>query len=487
MPKVIVIGAGLGGLSAACRLAQNGHEVHVYERNDSFGGKVNQIKADGFTFDTGASLVTMKHVFEDLFESCGKDINEYSWTFERLDPICRYFWKDGTEFDAAASVEKTKLNIAEISSKDADGFEEYLASSRQKYEISERTFLAKSLNELPSLLRPSYLPDLLKISTLSNLDKFNSKHFESPKMRQLFNRFATYNGSSPYKTPATFALIPWVEFGLGAWYPKGGIYEIPKAIKSLADNLGVAFHFGESVNKIVVEGAVTKGIETSNGFVEADIVVSNADAISAYRDLIPESERRIYNEKKLSKIEPSCSGFVLLLGTNKKFESIAHHNIYFSDDYPSEFEGIFETGELPSDPTIYVCATSRTDATQAPEGGENFFVLINAPYTRVKSLDYENYGEFIVDELEKRGLSGLRESLVFKKMITPEDFEEKYRANRGSIYGVSSNGIMSAFMRVPNMAKDIKGLYFVGGTTHPGGGMPLVLLGGKMVADLIGE
>ena len=279
-------------------------------------------------------------------------------------------------------------------------------------------------------------------------------------MRQLFNRFATYNGSSPYKTPATFALIPWVEFGLGAWYPKGGIYEIPKAIKSLAESLGVSFHFGEGVEKIVVEGAVTKGIETSNGFVEADIVVSNADAISAYRDLIPESERRIYNEKKLSKIEPSCSGFVLLLGTNNKLDSLAHHNIYFSDDYPSEFKGIFETGELPSDPTIYVCATSRTDTTQAPAGGENLFVLINAPFTREKTLDYESYGEFVIDELEKRGLSGLRDSLVFREMITPEDFEEKYRANRGSIYGVSSNGIMSAFMRVPNMAKDIEGLLF---------------------------
>jgi phytoene desaturase len=489
--KIIIIGAGLGGLSAACRLAKSGFAVTVLERNETAGGKVGAVYThDGFKFDTGASLVTMKHIFEDLFAFCGRSIEDYL-TFDRLEPICRYFWPDGTRLDASENLEKTEREIERISPEDVANFRRYLKDSQTKYEVAERTFLAKSLNRLPELLTPKNLPDLLKISTLGTLDKHNRKYFESEKLRQLFNRFATYNGSSPYKTPATFALIPHVEFGLGAWYARGGIYEIPLQIERLARELGVEFRFETEVKEIIIENKKAGGVVTKDGErLDSDIVVSNADAIETYRNLIDERARRIYTEKKLSKIEPSCSGFVILLGTNKKFGSLAHHNIFFSDDYPAEFASIFETNTLPEDPTVYVCATSRTDATQAPAGGENLFILINAPYTSEK-VDWFNerfdYPEKIIDRLENAGLEGLRESIRFRQIITPEDFEKKYRANRGSIYGVSSNGILSAFMRVPNMAKDIENLYFVGGATHPGGGMPLVLLSGKMAAELILE
>jgi phytoene desaturase len=486
--KIIIIGAGLGGLSAACRLAKSGFEVTVLEKNETVGGKVNAVYTDGYKFDTGASLITMKHVFEDLFNFCGRDINDYL-EFKQLEPICRYSWSDGTEFDASDNLQKTLDEIGKLSSEDVGNFEKYLADSKQKYEIAERTFLAKSLNELPKLLRPGYLPDLLKISTLQTLDKHNKKYFKSEKLQQLFNRFATYNGSSPYQTPATFALIPFVEFGLGAWYVKGGIFEIPLQLERLAREFGARFECGKEVGQILIENGQTKGVRLKSGEVlESDIVVTNADAIETYRNLIDRNDRKIYTDKKLKKIEPSCGGFVILLGTNKKFDQLAHHNIFFSDDYKAEFEAIFETKTLPENPTIYICATSRTDDTQAPENCENLFILINAPYTS-ENVDWQkehfDYTDKIITKLEEFGLAGLRDSIEFKHVITPEDFERKYRANKGSIYGVSSNGIFSAFMRVPNMAKDIGGLYFVGGTTHPGGGMPLVLLSGKMACDLI--
>ena len=488
MKKVFIIGAGLGGLSAACRLAKSGFDVTVLEKNSNVGGKVNSVQADGYKFDTGASLITMKHIFEDLFAYCGRDINDYL-EFKQLEPICRYFWNDKTRFDASDDLEKTLSAIAKLEPTDVEGFEKYLADSKQKYEIAERTFLAKSLNELPSLLRPSYLPDLLKISTINTLDKHNEKYFKSEKLRQLFNRFATYNGSSPYKTPATFALIPYVEFGLGAWYVKGGIFEIPLQLERLARELGAKFRYEKEVEEITIEDGKTKGVRLKNGeALTSDIVVTNADAIETYRNLIDKDKRKIYTDKKLAKIEPSCGGFVLLLGTNRKFEQLAHHNIFFSDNYIAEFEAIFETKTLPINPTIYICATSRTDVTQAPMNCENLFILVNAPYTS-DSVDWSkeryDYPDKIIDKLEEFGLEGLRDSIEFKHVITPEDFEQKYRANKGSIYGVSSNGIFSAFMRVPNMAKDIENLYFVGGTTHPGGGMPLVLLSGKMACDLI--
>lgn len=488
MKKIIIIGAGLGGLSAACRLAKAGFYVTVLEKNETVGGKVNTISADGFTFDAGASLVTMKHIFEELFEFCGKDINDYL-NFERLEPICRYFWSDGTKFDASEDLQKTEREIEQMSPTDVGNFRTYLNDAKTKYEIAERTFLAKSLNELPKLLTPQNLPDLLKISTLKTLDQHNRKYFKSAKLQQLFNRYATYNGSSPFQTPATFALIPFVEFGLGAWYIKGGIYQIPKALEKLANEFGVKFRLETEVEEILINDKKAQGVKLKDGEVlESDFVVANADAVETYRHLIDEKARKIYTDKKLEKLEPSCSGFVLLLGTNKKFDQLAHHNIFFSDDYKAEFEAIFETKTPAENPTIYICATSRTDETQAPKNGENLFVLINAPYTNEK-VDWEkikeSYAEKIVEKLESSGLQDLRNSIILQNIITPEDFEKKYRANKGSIYGISSNGIFSAFMRVPNKAKDIENLYFVGGTTHPGGGMPLVLLSGKMACDLI--
>jgi phytoene desaturase len=478
--SAIVIGAGLGGLSVACRLAKSGLSVTVLEKNETVGGKVNLVESTGYKFDTGASLVTMKHIFDELFEFCGKKIEDYL-EIVPLETICRYQWSDGATFDASQNLQKTEAEIAKIEPQDVEGFRRFLADSKQKYEISERTFLAKSLNDLPKLLRPSYLPDLLKISTLNTLAKHNAKYFESPKLQQLFNRFATYNGSSPYQTPATFALIPYVEFGLGAWSVKGGIYKIPKALTKLAEELGVKFKLSCEVEKILIEGGKAVGILQKNSeILRSDFVVSNADAIETYRNLLP--------KKRYQKREPSCSGFVVLLGTRKKFNQLSHHNIFFSDDYKAEFDAIFKHKIPAEKPTIYVCATSRTDATQAPEGCENLFILINAPYVNEKvnwQIEAKPYRNLIVKILEKCGLDGLESSIDFEQIITPEDFETKYRANKGSIYGISSNGIFSAFMRVPNKATDVENLYFVGGVTHPGGGMPLVLLSGKMATEMI--
>ena len=481
MKEIIIIGAGLGGLSAACRLAKSGFSVTVLEKNGRVGGKVNTVESNGYKFDTGASLLTMRHVLEDLFEFCEKQMADYL-EIVPLEPICRYFWSDGTTFDASQNIEKTEREIAKLEPADAANFRQYLADSKRKYEISERTFLAKSLNDLPTLIRPEYLKDLFKISTLKTLDKHNAKYFKSAKLQQLFNRFATYNGSSPYQIPATFALIPYVEFGLGAWSVRGGMYEIPKALERLARELGVKFLTDSEVETIIVENKKAVGVKANGEIIGADFVVSNADAIETYRSLLPAKHQKYQNR------EPSCSGFVLLLGTRKKFANLAHHNIFFSDDYKAEFDAIFKHKIPAENPTIYICATSRTDDSQSPAGHENLFVLVNAPYTS-EQVDWQTqaklYRDLIIKKLESFGLEDLEKSIDFEQIITPADFETKYRANRGSIYGISSNGIFSAFMRVPNKSKDIENLYFVGGATHPGGGIPLVLLSGKMTSEMI--
>ena len=481
MKKIIIIGAGIGGLVAAVRLAKSGFSVTVLEKNELVGGKVNFVEANGYKFDTGASLLTMKHVLEDVFEFAERKLKDYL-EIQPLEPICRYFWSDETKFDASTDIQKTENEIANLELQDVENFRKYLTDSKQKYEIAERTFLAKSLNDLPQLIRPKYLGDLLKISTLKTLDKHNASYFKSEKLQQLFNRFATYNGSSPFETPATFALIPFVEFGLGAWYVRGGMYEIPKALEKLAKELDVEITTSCEVKKIIVRSGKAIGVETNNGIINADYIVSNADAIETYRNLLP------IENKKFQDREPSCSGFVLLLGTRKKFPHLAHHNIFFSDDYKAEFDAIFKQKRPAKNPTIYICATSRTDETQAPKGHENLFVLINAPYTNSR-IDWQKeakpYRDLIIKKLEDFGLENLNESIDYEQIITPEDFEKKYRANRGSIYGISSNGVFSAFLRVPNQSKEIKNLYFVGGATHPGGGIPLVLLSGKMTVEMI--
>lgn len=488
MLKTIVIGAGLGGLAAACRLARLGCEVTVVERNDSIGGKVNRFITEGYSFDTGASLVTMKHVFEELFDFCESKIED-RLKFREIDPICRYNWSDGTVLDASSDLERTERQIAEISTGDAARFREYLDDSRRKFEIAERTFLAKSLNELPTLIRPRYAPDLARISAFRSLSSHNERYFESEKLRQLFDRFATYSGSSPYKIPATFSLIPHVEFGLGAWYVDGGIYKIPLAIESLAGDLGVEFRTGETVSEIVVEDGAVRAVRLESGEqLRSESVVANADAISVCRELISDEHLSGSSKRRVKKMEPSMSGFVLLLGVNRRFDSLAHHNIFFSDDYRAEFENIFEARRPADDPTIYVSASSRTDPSQAPSGCENLFVLVNAPYTDA-STDWNSeksgYRDLVLEKLESFGLTGLGPAIEVEKIITPEDFERKFRANRGSIYGASSNGLLSAFFRMPNRSRSIAGLYFVGGTTHPGGGMPLVLISARLTAELI--
>jgi phytoene desaturase len=482
--NAIIIGAGLGGLSAAIRLAKKGFAVTILEKNETVGGKVNSVEASGYKFDTGASLLTMRHVLEELFIFAGKRAEDYL-EIVPLEPVCRYFWTDGTRFDASTNLEKTENEIEKLEPRGAGNFKRFLADARRKYEISEKTFLAHSLNDLPRLLRPKYLKDLLAISSTQTLDAHVKSYFESPKLRQLFNRFATYNGSSPFQAPATFALIPYVEFGLGAWYVKGGMYEIPKALARLANELNVEIRTNCEVEKILVRNKKAVGVRLVNGGdLESDFVIANSDAVETYRNLLPAKNARIEN------LEPSCSGFVLLLGAKKRFPTLAHHNIFFSDDYRGEFEAIFKDLRPAKNPTVYVCATTRTDPTQAPAGCENLFVLINAPYTSART-DWEKekraYRDLIVRKLENFGLDGLENSIDFEQIITPADFEKKYRANRGSIYGVSSNGIFSAFLRPPNKARELENLYFVGGATHPGGGIPLVLISGKLTAELITE
>ncbi|MCH8557563.1 MAG: phytoene desaturase [Balneolia bacterium] len=483
MKKTVgIIGAGIGGLTAAARLASEGHSVTVWERNAKAGGKMNEVVKNGYRFDTGPSLFTMPFVLEELFESCGRNYTDYL-TLEPVDPLCRYNWQDGTTFDCSTDLQKTLGQISEFAPGDAEAYVRFLGYSADLYEKTAETFIMNPLQTVMDL-RNLKKSDIFKIDAFPTVSTRVDKFFESPHLRQVFKRFATYNGSSPYLAPATINVIAYVELCLGGYYVKGGLYSISRALEKLCTELGVDIQYNVDIKTILTEDKKAVGVAFNSGeTARADVIFSNSDATFTYTDLIEKGVLKKKQVNKISAIEPSCSGFVMMLGTDKKFDKLKHHNIFFSRDYEKEFSEIFHRKMLPEDPTIYVANTSATDTNHAPNGGSNLFILINAPYLTEKlgwdEARCKEYGDLIIHKLENFGLDGLSESIKVREHISPQDFYDTYRSNRGSIYGTSSNQQLSAFMRPRNKSPYIDNLYLVGGSTHPGGGIPLVMMSAR--------
>jgi phytoene desaturase len=507
--KIAVIGAGMGGLAAAIRLAVAGHEVEIFEKNERAGGKLNLLEQDGFRWDTGPSLITMPFVYRQLFESAGRKLEDYV-SLIPIEPVCRYFYPDGSRFDASDSTGKMIAEIERFNPADVQAYFRFMAYSRRLYDLTADVFLFKGINSWRDLSG-------LKPQTTFQLDPFRTVHqavqsyFKDPRLVQLFDRYATYNGSSPFKAPATLNIIPHVELGMGGWYIQGGLYELARAYAQLAQEVGVKIHTGPDcgVAQILLKNNRACGLRlTSGAEIPADLIVTNTDVTYTYQHLLGISNEVSGVRYQMSGIrkaissfilhpssfslEPSCSGFVLFLGVNRQYSQLAHHNIMFSRDYKAEFDMIFKQRQPPTDPTIYICWTGHTDPQHAPPGKSNLFVLVNAPYIS-KEFDWEadgaaqRYRDLIVKRMEEFGLENLSQSIESEAIMTPLDLARRYHADRGAIYGTSSNSRFSAFLRPPNRSRRYKGLYFVGGSSHPGGGVPLVTLSAKIVSDLIAE
>jgi phytoene desaturase len=493
MSHIAVVGAGLGGIGAAVRLAAIGHRVTLLEKNERPGGKMNLVEVGGFRFDTGPSLVTLPGVLADTFRAAGRRIEDYL-TLKPLDPICRYRFADGSGLDVSPNLPRFVSEVGRLAPEDVTGLFRFLAYARTLFERAGPVFLLREQPRLRDLLARRGL-DAARIDAHLSMHRAVRRFFKDPRLVQLFDRYATYNGSSPFRAPATLSIIPYIEIAGGGWYIEGGLYRLVEALMQVAEELGVVFHSGTEVAELLIEprgsfrsGRVSGVRFAGGGTLFADAVVVNADPMYTYPALVPEQfhDRRL--ARRMEGLEPSCSGFVLLLGVKGDYPGLAHHNIFFSDDYRAEFEYIFERGEPAPYPTIYVACTSKSDPSQAPPGCLNLFVLVNAPALTPDANWREwqgAYRERILGRLESVGLPGLRERIVFEQTITPLDFQEKYHAWRGSIYGVSSNNRMAAFLRPPNRAPGLNNLYFVGGSVHPGGGIPLVLLSARLIARLI--
>lgn len=484
--NISVIGAGIGGLSVACLMAARGNKVTVFEKNDSVGGKMNLIESGNYRFDTGPSLLTMPYILERLFEECGYDLYDHLALLP-LSPICRYNYQDGTTFDCYDERKKTTDEIKKIAPQDAAAYSEFLDYAEDLYSKTADAFIYNPLYSWSDLKNIDLL-SFFGIDAFATVNKRVDSYFDSPYLRQFFKRFTTYNGSSPYQAPATLNVIPHVELNQGGYYVDGGIYKIAEALFKMAESLGVSFEFNAEVKKINVTNGRAHGIETDDSEFKSELIIANSDATETITTLLDDNSVSKRRKKKATAIEPSCSGFVLLLGIDKKYDELVHHNIFFSKDYRYEFKQIFDEKVMPDDPTIYLANTSFTNQGHAPENGSNLFVLVNAPYLS-EEYDWTSrakaYGDKVISLLEQRGLGDLGSHVKFRHHITPKDFYSKYLSNKGSIYGTSSNDKFSAFVRPRNKSREVDGLYFVGGSTHPGGGIPLVVQSALNASKLI--
>ncbi len=493
---LIVIGAGMGGLAAAIRLAVQGHRVTIFEQGPGPGGKLNRWVADGWTFDTGPSLLTMPWVLRELFAAAGRNLDD-ALTLDRVDPICRYEFADGAHLEATTDTARMAANIEALSPADVPGFFRFLAHVANLYAVAGAPFLAHPMDaSLLRLGKAEMFPygfrarDLAQFASPRTVHGTVATFFQDPRLRQVFDRYATYNGSSPYHAPAAFCIIPFVEFATGAWHPRGGMYRVAEALADLAEAVGVTIHYDTPVAQIAVTDGRTVGVAlTDSTRVAADAVVSNVDVLTTYDHLLSGEQPGVLERRAaLRRLEPSYSGFLLLLGTRRVYPQLQHHTIFFSSDYKNEFRDLVHYRVPPVDPTIYVCRPTATDPTAAPPGCDNLFVMVNVPYLDERT-DWHSLGprerDHVLVTLARRGLD-VRDDIAVEDLWTPERLRTAYGAQAGAIYGFASNNRRAAFLRPSNRDPRFAGLYFAGGSTHPGGGVPLALLSGKIVAEMIG-
>lgn len=483
--KVIVIGAGIAGMAVALRLALKGHAVTVFEKNAYPGGKITIIERNGYWFDAGPSLFTQPQNIEELFALAGEDSSAY-FHYQRIPITCKYFYEDGTIINAYADKDRLVQELYEKLGEDPQAVRDYLVHAQSLYKNIGEVFVKKSLHKVNTYFSSTIFRALAHTRyeyLFNTLNDFNTRRFRHPKTIQLFNRFATYNGSDPYKAPGMLSMIAHLEMNQGVYYPDGGIHAITTAIFELCKRKGVQFYFNQLVQRIVTEKNKATGVQANGHVYQADLVVSNIDVYFTYRYLLQNEERA----QKVLNQERSSSALIFYWGMNRLFKELELHNIFFSNDYAAEFRYLFEKKEFYPDPTLYINISSKYSTRHAPAGGENWFVMVNAPAN--VGQDWTAYRmaarKVILRKLARILGTDIGAHITVEEVLDPLGLEQHTGSYQGSLYGTSSNGRMAAFFRHPNFCRQYKNLYYCGGSVHPGGGIPLCLMSARILSEMI--
>jgi diapolycopene oxygenase len=490
-----VIGGGLGGLAAACTLAARGHRVALFERNAWLGGKAAVLEGGGFRFDMGPTIVTIPSVLRRIFSEAGRRLEDYL-ELVRLDPQWRCFFEDGSRLDLEQNVVKMAHRLDRFSPGNRSGanYKSFMEFSQKLDDISRRYFFYKPIGGLRDMFdfkasfEPKVLRDVLNMKMGRTVAGVVRSHNPDPRVAQMIDHFTQYVGSSPYGSPAVLCGIANMQTSEGVWYPIGGTGAVPQALAKLARELGVEIRTQTKIEKILSGGGEITGVCTDHGEeIRLSAVVSNCDSVRTHRELI--NGRVGARFEKRRGYEAACSGVVLYLGLNKRYEHPAHHDFVFSRDPHEEFDFIYKKGEPAPDPTCYLAATTCSEPGTAPAGGEALYVLVHTPYLRPHH-DWQKmfpaYRQVILEKLKRTGgMPDLEERIVFERALTPRDIHDRYHVLHGAIYGLASHGRFLGAFKPGNRSPDLRGLYLAGGAAHPGPGMPMVLMSGWIAADAL--
>ncbi|MEK0414078.1 MAG: phytoene desaturase [Bacteroidota bacterium] len=484
--KAVVIGSGIAGLAASIRLVAKGYEVHVYEKSDKPGGKLGFFSEKGYQFDTGPSLFTQPHQLEALLALVGEKLSDY-FTYHKMPVSCHYFYEDGTFIEAFADPDLFAKEAHEKTGEPVSSIKNYLAASEKLYTRIGQVFLNYSLHKISTLFKIPLFSALgaFKLPYITrSMHKHNVRSFKSKKLVQLFNRYATYNGSNPYVAPSMLTLIAHLEHNEGSFYPSGGMISITNTLVAVAKKIGVQFYFNSPVQKITTHNNQVVGVVVNDTAVDADIVVSNADVYFTYLNLLEAPSKA----QKILEQERSSSALIFYWGIKKEFPQLSLHNIFFTENYEAEFAHLFDVKIPFSDPTVYINITSVCEpGIHAPAGKQNWFVMVNVPANTGQdwAAITASVKKEVLAKLERMLGEPIEPLIETEKILDPLLIEANTASYQGSLYGTSSNAPMAAFLRHPNFSKQYNGLYFVGGSVHPGGGIPLCLKSAEIMSNLV--
>lgn len=488
MKKVIVIGAGVAGLTAAIRLQKEGYDVTIYEKLDRPGGKMHQIKEQGFTFDVGPTIVMMPDVYREVFQFAGVDPDDYI-PMEQIEPMIQLYFADGEPLQLTNNLVELTQSLERISPEDAEGYFAFLADIYKRYQIAMDAFLTRSFRSWRDFYNPKSLWQGLRLRTFGDAYSSISKFVKDDRLRKSFAFQTLYIGISPYQGPSLYTIIPMIELLYGIHYMKGGMYTMSKGLERLFKELGGTIHYNTPVEEILIENKEATGVVVNGQAISADAVVCDADFPYAMKHLIPnESDRGKYTDKKIDKMEYSCSCLLFYFGLDKKYADSALHNIYFADDFQANIDALFEDGKLPEDPSFYLYRPSLVDDSMAPQDHESLYVLVPVPelskFNDWSETTIQSYRQHIIDLIEEKTVfSDLSEHIAYENCYTPEMFRDHFNAYNGATFGLKPTLFQSNYWRPHNKFDYADRLYFCGSSTHPGAGVPIVIQSAKLAVE----